>query len=306
MNINLRPYRDEHDLESMRIILVEGKRAVGPVYYVHIGDLNWWLFYLDQDFQKRIHLWENDYDGSVMGWGLFSPRFRAFDVFVHPDQSLHEQRKCLFIWAEEQMSRIAREQGGKDLRTMWVSEYDSQLITHLESRGFARSNYHMVYMQQPLGEIISEPQLPQGYCLRHVAGEHEVEQRAMVSHAAFESSKPIERYTKDYLRFMHSSVYTPELDLVVAAPSGQFAAFCICWLDKVNQVGYFEPVGTHPDFRQRGLGAAVLREGLWQMKARGMRVASVCVESDNLAAQKLYESVGFCEIHRIYTYVKEL
>jgi ribosomal protein S18 acetylase RimI-like enzyme len=306
MNIAPRPYRDERDLESARNILVAGRRAVAPVYYVHIGDLNWWLFYIDQDFSQRLYLWESDYNGCAMGWVLFSPRFGAFDVFVYPDQSLNEQRKSLFIWAEEQMGRTVSAQGGKNLRTMWVSEHDYQLITHLESRGFVQSEYHMIYMQRNLDEIIAESRLPQDYYLRHVVGEHEVEQRARVSYAAFESGKPFEQYLAGTLRFMRSSVYRPELDLVVVSPGGQFAAFCICWLDETNQEGYFEPVGTHPDFRRQGLGKAIVTEGLRRMKARGMRIASVCVESDNPTAQKLYESAGFRRLHKLHTYVKAL
>ena len=32
MNMEPRPYRDEHDLESMRNILIEGRRTNGSVY----------------------------------------------------------------------------------------------------------------------------------------------------------------------------------------------------------------------------------------------------------------------------------
>jgi len=304
--MNLRPYRDATDLETIRAILTAGRKAAGPVYYVHCGDLHWWLFYLDPDFEQRLFLAEHGPTGSVIGWVLLSPRFRAFDVFVHPDPTLCEQRQALALWAEEQLRAIALAQGGKDLNTMWVSEHDSQLITHLESRGFTRSDSHMHAMERPLDDDLPEPQLPPEYRLRSVAGEHEVCQRAAVAHAAFESSKPIERYTEGALHFMRSPVYTPELDLVAVAPGGIFAAFCLCWLDPVNQVGHFEPVGTHPDFRRQGLGAAVLNAGLRKMWACGMKTASVCVESDNPAAHSLYEAVGFRAVHRIYTYAKPL
>ena len=300
----LRPYRNAADLESIRAILIAGRKAAGPAYYVHCGDLHWWLFYLDPDFEQRLFLAERDREGSVIGWVLLSPRFRAFDVFVSPNPALFEQRQALALWAEEQMSNLAREQGGAKVATMWVSEHDSQIITHLEARGFTRSDFHMHRMERALDDSLPEPQLPPEVCLRSVAGEHEVQQRAAVAHAAFESSKPIELYTEGYLRFMRSPVYTPELDLVAVAPGGTFAAFCLCWLDPVNQVGHFEPVGTHPDFRRQGLGAAVLNAGLRQMRARGMKTASVCVESDNPAAQRLYEAVGFRAIHRICTYTK--
>ena len=61
-----------------------------------------------------------------------------------------------------------------------------------------------------------------------------------------------------YRRMRSVSDYTPELDIVVVAPDGTFAAYCICWLDPVNKIGEFEPVGTRETFRGKGLGKAVM------------------------------------------------
>ena len=46
--------------------------------------------------------------------------------------------------------------------------------------------------------------------------------------------------------------YRSDLDCVVEAPDGTFAAYVLCWYDEDNGVGEFEPVGTHPDYRRRG------------------------------------------------------
>ena len=81
--------------------------------------------------------------------------------------------------------------------------------------------------------------------------------------------------------------------MMVVAPDGRCAAFCLFWLDPVNQVGLFEPVGTHPDFQRQGLGKALLLESLRQMKERGMESAIVLTNEGNTAAIRLYESVGF-------------
>jgi mycothiol synthase len=307
MDIEPRAYHDAHDLEQMKALLIAGRRAGGPTYYVHVGDLDWWLHYLlqDQDRHQSIYLWEGECaDDDLSGWSLFSPRFGAFDVFVHPDQLGGERAERMWIWTEERMAALVATQGGDELCTMWVSEHDAALITLLERRGFSRSAFHHVYMTRALEGPIPAPALPPGYRVRHVLGESEATQRAAVSHAAFESHAPFERYDQHYRAFMGSSAYTPELDLVVETPDGRFGAFCICWLDGVNRVGLFEPVGTGPEWRRKGLGRAVLAEGLRRMQARGMWSAVVCVDYDNPAAQRLYAALGFQAVHKILTFTK--
>ncbi len=61
----------------------------------------------------------------------------------------------------------------------------------------------------------------------------------------------------------------------------------------MNAVGLFEPVDTHPDFQRKGLGKAVMAEGMRRMKAAGMRRAIVGFDPNNVAALALYTSLGF-------------
>jgi GNAT superfamily N-acetyltransferase len=51
---------------------------------------------------------------------------------------------------------------------------------------------------------------------------------------------------------------------------------------KENQAGEFEPVGTHPDHRGRGLGAATCAFALRRLQEQGGRTA-----------RALHESLGF-------------
>ena len=53
---------------------------------------------------------------------------------------------------------------------------------------------------------------------------------------------------------MRSPVYDRDLDIVAVSADDRIGAFCIVWMDAVNRVGLFEPVGTHPDFQRKGLG----------------------------------------------------
>jgi ribosomal protein S18 acetylase RimI-like enzyme len=194
----------------------------------------------------------------------------------------------------------------RNIRSMWVAETDRSRIHWLEMRGFQPNQQGMYLMQRSLGADLPEVKLPQGFQVRPVAGEHEVHLRAAASHAAFGSGKSFEVYWPQMLRFMQSPVYHPDNDLVTVSPDGDFASFCNLWPDPFTRVGLFEPVGTHPAFQGRGLGRAVMTAGLQRLNKLGMTQANVCVESDNLPAIRLYESLGFQRSFRLLTYEKAL
>jgi ribosomal protein S18 acetylase RimI-like enzyme len=98
-----------------------------------------------------------------------------------------------------------------------------------------------------------------------------------------------------YRRVTQAWPYRTDLDCVVEAPDGSFAAYVLCWYDDVNGVGEFEPVGTHPDYRRRGLGAAVCRYALIRLREEGARQAIVYAggRDEDERSRALYESVGF-------------
>lgn len=189
---------------------------------------------------------------------------------------------------------------------MWVSQEDDILCGHLLKCGFERSAEEVVYMTRILEDPIPEPPVPEGVIVRPVAGTAEVAARATAQYGAFESKIPFERYVQRFLGFMRSPVYDHELNIVAAFPDGRIGSFCIVWTDPVNHVGLFEPVGTHPVFRGRGLGKAVMLEGLRCLQKRGMQTAIVCTNEDNLPAVKLYKSVGFTTVDKHLTFEKNI
>jgi ribosomal protein S18 acetylase RimI-like enzyme len=135
-----------------------------------------------------------------------------------------------------------------------------------------------------------------------VAGQHEHASRAALHRDVFQPSRVTD---EGYLRLMGLPGYDPNLDVVAVAPDGTLAAFCICWVDKVNGIGIFEPVGTRPSFRRMGLGRAVMVEGLRRMKACGVHTAMVTTGGSAVEAQGLYESVGFRIVAKEFDYVRQ-
>jgi ribosomal protein S18 acetylase RimI-like enzyme len=241
-----------------------------------------------------------------LAWVYFSLEWRTFDLFVRPDLLGSPEHDDLLGWVEKRLAGLLRERNGSEIRTMWLSEDDPVMVSLLERRGFTRAEGYTNHLERSLTGSLPARELPAGFLVRQVAGEFEAGRRAAVSYAAFSSRLPFEVYQQRYHSFMRSPAYDLERDLVVVAPDGSFAAFCIFWIDPENRVGLFEPVGTHPDYQRRGLGAAVMAEGLRRLGDEGMCSAIVKPEHDNPAALHLYQSLGFQVTNRLRTYVKHI
>ena len=303
-----RLYRDQSDLTQIMEILAAGRKSANGTYYIHTGDLSWWLYYTapEDDLWPFLYVWDDpDAPGRLLAWTLFSPKWGAFDIFTRPELRGSSQQMRFFEWSISHLANTFKARGGSKMRTMWIAEDDEIVIGLLGQLGFTASESFMWSLERSL-EKNDPAVLPDGFEARCVHGEDEIPQRAAAQYAAFESSLPFERYCQRYLRFMRSPVYSTQRDIGIVAPDGNFAAFCIIWLDAVNGVGLFEPVGAHPDFQRRGLGKAVIYDGLRRMQAQGMQTAIVNVEHDNPAAERLYRSCGFQPARRLITFTRSL
>jgi ribosomal protein S18 acetylase RimI-like enzyme len=295
-----RSYQGLHDLHAMLDILSLGCKANNGTHYVHRGDLQWWLFYNDDPqevWQKEIHLW---FEGEqLLGWSLLTPKENAFDVFTLPEL---RGDPC----EREMLTRTVNAMDALDsLENVWIAEHDEVRIGWLEENGFSRAEQHFVYFTHSLADLEPALPLPDGFTIRASRGVEDARLRSVASHAAFRSSKPFEDYLPRTVKFMESPVYVPEHEIFVMSPQGQVAAYCIVWTDEITNLGHFEPVGTHPDFQRKGLGRRLLLHSLNQLKSEGMTDAGVCTYFDNEAAIRLYESVGFRIVKKLYTYKRK-
>jgi len=303
-----RAYCEIQDLSAMLVVLMRGRKVDNGSYYIHIGDLMWWLYYppLEGEFWDYIYLWDDpESPGRLLGWALISPELVGVDVYLQPELLGSPSAREMYLWAEEQAVSIAYGHHRKTISMAWVRHDDAVLTGHLTQRGF-RLGRGMMQFQHRLDEPLPRVKLADGFILRGCMGEPEVAARAKAQYGAFGSFAPFERYLQRFTNFMRSPVYQPVQDIVAVAPDGQIGAFCIVWTDPVNKVGLFEPVGTHPDFQRKGLGRAVMLEGLTRLQNEGMQTAIVATGEDHLMAIKFYEAVGFQAVQKLGTYEKEV
>jgi GNAT superfamily N-acetyltransferase len=129
--------------------------------------------------------------------------------------------------------------------------------------------------------------------IRALEDESELPARSWISWKAFHPHEPEEKYEgwEWYRNVQRAPLYRRDLDLVAAAPGGELVAFCTLWFDDVTHTAAFEPVGTHPAYQCKGLGRAIMAEGLRRVRELGATLCTVGSYSE--AAGKLYASVGF-------------
>ncbi|MGW5123375.1 GNAT family N-acetyltransferase [Streptomyces sp. NPDC004069] len=138
---------------------------------------------------------------------------------------------------------------------------------------------------------VEQPVLPDGFRFRTA---DEAGPKAAVQ-AHLDAWAPSTYTAESYEGVRQTEAYRGDLHLLVEAPDGTMASSTIMWLDEANRTAEFEPVGTHPDFRRRGLARAMLLHGMRLARAAGVTHATVaCLGAPgHPAARGLYYSVGF-------------
>ncbi|MDI1444545.1 GNAT family N-acetyltransferase [Polyangium sp. 6x1] len=309
MHITARPYAGLADLHALQRTITASWLLARPFVNMTVGDVTWWMTVspLEVDWTTRIRLWEAD--GDVVAWGGFQP---PGEFLFHlradlPAAPRHAVVAELVEWLTKKVASHTTPPGegapaeAPSHLTTDVLDTDHGLQEELRSLGFTPADEPSYsHFIAPLDESPAAPVLPPGYTIRHVRGEDEIPARVSVHRAAFAPSRMT---VEKYQRFVATNLYAFERDLVVEAPDGSFAAFTMVFWDPVARIGEFEPVGTHPDHRQKGLAKAVNLAGLHLLRRLGALEALVFSRPTNAASEALYTSAGFrrVTVHRAWT-----
>lgn len=291
-----RPFRDEDDYARMGQLLVKIYGLDGPVYCT-IGDLDWWRSTNDDPQAIRhAQLWVDE-RGEVVG--IAWPDDGQVDLITRPDYRRLEEE--MLLWAEKEGCARFGDPGVTRSLIFWASESDDDRQYVLRRWGYECGEKYLAFRKRRLADPIPEPIVPPGYALRSFGGEREIEARIAVHRDAFHPSRMT---TDKHRRVMRSLAYRQDLDLVVVAPDGAFAAFCILWHDEANRMGIFEPVGCALAHRRRGLARALLCEGMRRLEGLGAEVAHVLSWGEDGPVALLYESVGLRVVDRHYQWTR--
>ncbi|HEX6780261.1 MAG TPA: GNAT family N-acetyltransferase [Ktedonobacterales bacterium] len=303
-----------------------------PAENFHVVDLPYRLCSPSAQEPENVRLWEDE-QGRLVGYAIAQKPFWTLDYFAHPAARAEGLEERILAWGMERWPQMMPRSNGRLALWLDVREDQTDRIALLERLGFMRDTWSMLHLSQPLArarvrerptgargavpsavqrpspKALPTPVVPEGFSIHPLAGEAEVPAYVALHRAAFES----DNMTVDWRRStLESPQYVPALDLVAVDAEGALAGFCICWLSqRANDhngsvAGQVEPMGVRPDLQGRGLGRALLLEGLRRLQAHGATTAYVDCDSANDRAFKHYEAAGFRIAYRVLKYRKDV
>jgi ribosomal protein S18 acetylase RimI-like enzyme len=299
-------YETDHDLQQMYDLLMWGRSLRDDWHYAHVGELafNYFMVACHLRPQEHIRLWHDH--AKLVGYAILGED-PAFDWQVLPEYEWSGIEIEALIWAEARIDEL-RKHDEKRWGGGLVSgsrQDNTKRIAFLEQHGFQYcGEFAEVNMLRSLDEPIPKSRLPDGYQVREVLETGETTNRASAHREVWLPWTVGNVSDDDYVRFMQLPGYHRELDIVTVAPNGIIAAYVNGWIDPLNKIGDFGPVGALEAYRRQGLTRAALLEGLRRMKAYGMNRVCISTGVSNVPAKQLYESIGFKTVNRYLDYVK--
>lgn len=307
MKLHMRKFQSEDDFWSIRQLLRdvfwlnERREVCWPLYRWdywrwHVNE-NIWRFNL----QAAVFLWKTSAgrlsavlhpDGPGEAFLQVHPEFHSFDLDIE-----------MVSLAETHFA--VQQPDGRQRLVIWVHESDALRQDLLQRRGYTRGDCPEYQRRRAMDVPVPDLQPATGYTIRALGEACELPARSWLSWKAFHPDERDDKYGgwEWYRNVQRAPLYRRDLDLVAVASDGELAAFCTLWFDDVTRSAAFEPVGTHPDHQRRGLGKAIMAEGLRRVLELGATLCTVGSYSD--AAGGLYAALGFTEYELSEPWIKQ-
>jgi GNAT superfamily N-acetyltransferase len=270
-----RAYRGWDDLLAMQAVCSARLLASPGRADAHPGDIAWWVAWPPTPIERLADaylLWEES--NEVVGFATLPPQDGELSVFVSPELT---DTGAAVEFEDEALGWASR----GDTPVRWTEfEDDTAAVERWRDRGFLPTGQGYWNLTRVLDDAVATAERDDRI---QPVGDHDVEDRASITHAAFRKERPFAQYAAEYAGFRASPAYPQGWDLLLRDADGRAAACCIAWPDPVSRAGTFEPVATHPDMHRRGFGRALLLEGLRRFAAGGMTYAIVGVRSTTRA-----------------------
>jgi ribosomal protein S18 acetylase RimI-like enzyme len=284
------------EIEEMGRLLTDNYAGKRKPFNWRLAAFENWVFasrYLEplEYFTRRCHLWRNE-QGSLAAFVILGANF----VHVQIGDAYRSHETEIFEWAERNSFGDERELG-----TM-VYDWDLERQKLLADRGYQNRGAIEDVRIYDLSKDIPQPHLPAGFRFSTLAEVKDYEAFLVLVNQVWGVS-----LNEAWFRGKNSAPsYSLDRKLLVISPEGRQAAYSLVWLYPENETAEIDPIGTHPDFRRRGLSRALVLESFRRMKENGIRYAYIASETQDPIVSHLYASLQPMEFYQGYHWGKSL
>jgi mycothiol synthase len=212
------------------------------------------------------------------------------DVYVHPDYRNAGIGKALLEWSERRA--LERMPPGEEIRVgQVITTGETGARRLLEKRGYepVRTYWRMT---MPLADSSPAPAWPEGVHVRTFDQERDTRAvYALVQDAFGDNERHTAESFEEWQAFMiDRDAFEPGL-WFIAESDGEIVGCVLC--PNYEDEGWIRQLAVSRDWRRRGLGTALLRQAMSELRRRGRREIGLVVDSWNrTGAKELYEHAG--------------
>lgn len=234
----------------------------------------------------NVGIW-TDATGAIAG--VVIPEYPG-GVFLQSTPGDVDRQREMLTWAVAGQTQTTAE--GQRWLEVWIADNDAELQGVARELGFTPTSHHQIRRHQILESSPSSlPTLPDGYTVRGIESDADYPRMADLLNAAFGRDFHSAEEYRNFATLAPS--YRPELEIVVVAPDGSFAAHAGFTAHPEQSFVVVEPVCTHPDHQNLGLARVAMTEGLSRCRALGIRDAFIEAWYSNPVSNHVYQQMGF-------------
>ncbi len=296
MKVYHKPYSGyKKEYFEMRDLLVES-------YRISKKPLNWWIGRLDnwrfasfinkleenpKYFQENAHLWRNE-KGELIGFFISEDGKSYFEIQVHPEYRFIE--KEMLEWILENWAQT------KEKIVTCIYSLNEDRIKLLTELGFENNGLEAIDFRYDTSIYATNEVIDSDFHFETFSEKYNYENHIETQRIAFGRTK--DQLDREWFETKCLAPgYSSDWDFIVVDSKGEHLAFCVAWLDEANKIAEIDPVGTHPDFRKRGLAKAVITNCFIELQRNGIKKAQILGFTD--VTKKLYKSLKPAEEHEI-------
>lgn len=283
--MRIRPVQVPGDLE--RVVALLGESAAVDGHYP-IGEHKY-LTLMSGGPDQVVGL-VAETDGEVSGYVALTPGREEGWWGMEVAMGARHRSSGAFQRLLEAGVEEVRARGGKAIRA-WI--FHPGLAEAAVRAGFApERELFKLEVQLPTG---LSPNWPAGVSVGpFVVGRDEAEW-LQLNNASFAGHPENGRWTREILEDRFGQPWFHPEDLIMARTGSRLAGFC--WVKQAKEGAEIYVIAVAPEYQGRGLGRALVLEGLRAIEQAGNDIAHLYVDATNTVALHLYRSLGFFVDH---------